>query len=162
MVATFGFSFGDFVAGILLIRDLIDALNESQGASADFRNLMTELYSLENALIAIKNLNLNATTAVHEFNAARQAVGSSQRCIEGFVRKVSKYQSLSAGKTSFPLQDAVKKISWALCRESDVRHLRESLGMQTSAILLLLSTLQLKTTSAKDAQLTASLEQQTA
>lgn len=58
MAAALGFSFGDFVAGILLVKDLINALQESKGGKADYRNLMNDLYSLERALVAIKNLSL--------------------------------------------------------------------------------------------------------
>ena len=61
MVTPFGFSVGDFVAGIELIRQLINALEDSAGSSSEYRDLIKELYSLERALLEVKHLDLNAS-----------------------------------------------------------------------------------------------------
>ncbi len=59
MLPTFGFSVGDFVAGINLVRELIKALEDSAGSSAEYLALIKELYSLERALLEVKHLNLD-------------------------------------------------------------------------------------------------------
>jgi len=46
---SFGFSAGDFVTGLNLIKQVVDALDASSGSAADFRALLGTLKSLENA-----------------------------------------------------------------------------------------------------------------
>jgi hypothetical protein len=46
---SFGFSVGDFVTGLNLIKQVLDALNSSTGSASDFRALLGTLKSLENA-----------------------------------------------------------------------------------------------------------------
>ena len=54
----FGLSFGDFVDGISLLKSLIDALDDTFGAKAEYRGLIAGLYCLERALIAIKEIEV--------------------------------------------------------------------------------------------------------
>jgi len=64
--------------------DLINALHETKRGKAHYhRNPMNELYSLERALIAIKELSLDEDSS--EYKAACQAVGQCQKCIESFL-----------------------------------------------------------------------------
>lgn len=46
MAILFGFSVGDFITGIELIKDSIDILGNSEGASIKYRELSHELYNL--------------------------------------------------------------------------------------------------------------------
>jgi hypothetical protein len=41
----FGFSVGDFLAGIKLVKDLIDSLDEVSGAKPHFRRLVAEIWN---------------------------------------------------------------------------------------------------------------------
>ena len=157
MAVPFGFSFGDMVSGISLVKDLIKALQDSGGAATDYRDLMSELYGLERALIAIKDLSL--LESADEYQAVRQAVGQCQICVDRFLQKVIKYQPLSAGKTA--LRDAVKKVTWALCRQEDLLKFRRSLEMQKSSMILLLNALQLSRSAYQDTRMNNSLVQQT-
>ena len=156
MVVPFGFSFGDMVSGISLVKDLIRALQDSGGATADYRSLMSELYGLERALIAIKELSLSE--GADGYQAVRQAVGQCQICVDHFLQKVTKYQPLSAGNTT--LKDAVKKVKWALCRREDLLKFRQSLEIQSSSMNLLLSALHLSRSATQDSRMNASLMQQ--
>ncbi|KAL9611132.1 MAG: hypothetical protein Q9167_004212 [Letrouitia subvulpina] len=136
MAVAFGFSFGDFVGGILLVKDLINALQESKGGKADYRNLMNELYSLERAMVAIKEISLEETST--EYKIACHAI---------------------AGASS--LKDVVKRVRWALCRQEDVSRLRESLAVQTTTINLLLNILSLSGSTSQGLKVTSGLEKQT-
>ena len=144
------------VSGISLVKDLIKALQDSGGAVDDYRNLMSELYGLERALIAIKDLSL--LESADEYQAVRQAVGQCQTCVDRFLQKVIKYQPLSAGTTA--LRDAVKKITWALCRHEDLLKFRRSLEMQKSSMILLLHALQISRAVYQDIKMNDSLVQQ--
>ena len=156
MPVPFGYSFGDMVGGISLVKNLIKALYDSGGAATDYRNLMSELYGLERALIAIKDPSL--LESAEENHAVRQAVGQCQVCVDNFPQKVIKYQPLSAGMTT--LKDAVKKVSWALCRQEDVLTFRRSLEMQKSSMILLLNALQISRSAYRDTSMNDSLVQQ--
>ena len=91
----------------------------------DYRNLISELYGLKRALIAIKDLSL--LESADEYQAVRQAVDQCQTSVDRFLQKVIKYQPLSVGTTA--LRDAVKKITWALCCQEDLLKSRRSLEM---------------------------------
>lgn len=132
-MATFGFSVGDFLAALSLVREFIQALSESTGAKTKYQDLMHQLYTLERALIVLKALDSSQA----EHDAVQQAVGTCQQCITIFLKKVEKYQPLSAGTTS--LQDQIRKVKWALCHDEDVKSLRESLAMRTESLLLLIN-----------------------
>lgn len=136
---SFGFSAGDFVVGISLIKDLTDALSETHGSKAEYRGLITELYYLQRALIAIKEIEVQQNS--REYDATQLAVRGCQECIDGFLLKIASYQSLAAGKSS--IKDHVKKITWSQCRKEDLRKFKEDLSIYTAAINVLLHTLQL-------------------
>ena len=106
---SFGFSVGDFVAGLSLLKSLIDALDGTYGAKAEYRGLIAQLYSLERALVAIKEIEVQE--ASREYDATQQAVRGCRECIDRFILKIASYQSLTAGKSS--IIDQVRKITWA-------------------------------------------------
>ena len=138
-MATIGFSFGDFVSGIRLLQNLIDALNGTFGAKAQYRGLISELYCLERALIAIKELELHEDSP--GYNATQQAVRGCQECIDKFVMKIASYQSLTAGTSS--IKDHIRKITWAQCRQHDLNKFKDDISMYLSAINVLLNAMQL-------------------
>jgi hypothetical protein len=56
MSVGFGFSAGDFIAAIELVGTVVDALRSSGSAGAEYRELVSQLLSLESALIQVKRL----------------------------------------------------------------------------------------------------------
>ena len=58
-MASIGFSAGDITSGITLVKDLIIALQDSRGSFKDYLDLISELRSLEAALVDIKNLRFS-------------------------------------------------------------------------------------------------------
>lgn len=154
---SFGFSAGDFVAGISLIKDLTDALSETHGSKSEYRGLITELYCLQRELIAIKEIEVQQSSREHD--ATQLAVRGCQECIDGFLLKIASYQSLAAGKSS--IKDHVKKITWSQCRKEDLRKFKEDLSIYTAAINALLHTLQLSASKNTYTTVLASIETQT-
>ena len=143
MLPPFGFSVSDFVAGINLVRELIKALEDSAGSSAEYRDLIKELYSLERALLEVKHLELD--DAQHSQGVAlRQAATQCQQSIDGFLQKVRKFQpALRTGGSSSSWRDSLRKIEWALYKKEDVQKFRAQLSGHTTSIKILLMTLQL-------------------
>ena len=61
MSAGFGFSFGNLIAGIKLIKTSIKAVKDARGASDDFAALTTEVATLEDVLEAIEEMKLDGS-----------------------------------------------------------------------------------------------------
>lgn len=139
----FGFSVGDLVAGINLVKDLIKALEDGAGASAEYRELIAELYTLEVALQQVNHLKLEDSRRLQRI-AVEHAAAQCQHTIDEFLKKISKFQpSLRAGGSSKPWKDSLRKIQWALCKKEDVDRFRAEINGHASSINILLTTLQL-------------------
>lgn len=139
----FGFSAGDFISGIHLIRDLIKALEDTAGSSADYRDLIRELYSLERALLEVKHLDLDESQHTQGV-ALQQAATQCQHTIDEFLQKIGKFQpSLRTGGSKSHWRDGLRKVEWALYKKEDVQKFRAQLNGHTASINILLMTLQL-------------------
>ena len=85
VVPPFGFSFGDFIAGINLVKDLITTLHGGAGAKLQYRRLITELINLERALTEVRYLKVEDSQALQKI-ALEQAALQCQKSIEDFLR----------------------------------------------------------------------------
>ena len=140
MSAGFGFSTGDFIAALELVSTVLNALRESGGSSTEYQALISQLYTLETALLRVKRLDLDDVQHA-EAIALRQAASQCQRTIDAFLAKIAKYQpSLRAGGSGNTVRDTWRKVKWALCRKEDVVRLRADLLAHTESIDMLLMT----------------------
>ena len=151
-MSAFGISIGDITTAISIVYTVYGALKDASGASAEFRALMHELRTIEQALISVKDLEIEESSPNH--GAAKEAVSGCQNCITEFLRTVDKYQSLSAGKT--PPKGQILKVKWDLCHKDDVAKFRNDLGVWISALNLVVSVEGAKT----GVELRARLEEQ--
>lgn len=122
----FGFSVGDLISGVSLVRKLIRALNDFAGARADYRQLVSELSYLDEALTAVSTLQLNPAQSAQNI-AMEQVVSQCQISITAFLKKNAKFQGslgVAPGQpTSTPWWQAMlHKIHWALCRKEQLKH----------------------------------------
>jgi len=142
MAVPFGFSIGDFIAGINIILTSVRAVRDGRGSAADYGALVSELESLEAGLSAIDNLRLQAT-ASKEHTAIKQATYRCQLGVESFVQTVAGYQRwLEPGVHG--LRANLRKIQWAICKKDDVKRFRSQLERHSSSINTLLATLQVR------------------
>jgi len=143
MSVGFGFSTGDFIAAIELVATVIDALRESGDASAGYREIVRQLYTLETALLRVKRLDLDPKRTA-EVIALQQAAAQCQRTIDEFWKKIQKYQPhLRAEGSSSRLKDGWMRIKWVLCTKEDVTKFKADLVGHTESIQLLLTTVQM-------------------
>jgi hypothetical protein len=142
MAVPFGFSVGDFIAAIGVLKDTIKALSNSQGASTDYQGLNSVLGSLQDGLKSIQNLMPNASQR-DQFDAIDKAVKDSQRCIYGFLDQISKFKSLeksNANKWSLDtFKRNLRKIEWALCKKDDVVKFQTELGQRAETVRMLVT-----------------------
>ncbi|CZR52510.1 uncharacterized protein PAC_02387 [Phialocephala subalpina] len=140
----FGFSAGDFISAISLIKTLVKALNDATGSKAQYRLLVEALLNLELALTEVKGLRVAAAQASQRV-ALEQVASQCQQAIELFLEKNAKFDttlSLTANVSKWNWRTNLHKIQWALCREEAVTKLRAELTGHTLTINTLLATLQ--------------------
>lgn len=86
MSVGFGFSADDFISALNLVGTVISALRDAGGAGSEYRELISELYTLESALIRVKNVELEDSQAA-ERAGLRQAASQCQRTMDASGRK---------------------------------------------------------------------------
>ena len=136
----FGFSVGDFISGLELIRQFIKALEDSSGSSKEYRDLIRELYTLERALLEVKHLNVDESLQPQKI-ATIQTVVQCQETISSFLLQIATYQpSLRSGGSGKGWLDCLRKIQWAVYGKEDVQRFRAQIQGYTSSITILLVT----------------------
>jgi hypothetical protein len=147
MSVGFGFSVGDFLAALNLVGTVIDALREASESGAAYRDLLTELFALETALLHVKRLDLDEGQRTEKLVALRQAAVQCQRTIDQFWNKIQKYQPhLRDGGTGSRIKDSWVKIKWAVCKKDDIERFRADLRGHTGALEVLLLAVQIGAT----------------
>lgn len=143
MSVGFGFSAGDFIAALNLVSTVVDALRDSGESSTEYREIISQLFSLETALISVKRIELDDAQQAERI-ALMQAASQCQRTIDAFWDKIKKYQpSLRAGGTGSRIKDGWRKVRWALCRKEDLVKFKADLMGHTESIEMLLTTVQM-------------------
>ncbi|TVY38351.1 hypothetical protein LSUB1_G002624 [Lachnellula subtilissima] len=133
MPVGFGFSVGDFIAAIELVGTVIDALQRSGSAATEYRELISQLVCLENALLQVKRLDFD----------------DGYRCIE--ARSVAVLGcGISAafgvwweGGRKSDARAGWMKIKWAVFKRDDIASFKANLVGHTESINLLLAALQM-------------------
>jgi hypothetical protein len=129
MAAAFGFSIGDFINGIILVKDVIQALSDSRGSSKEYSETMSQLHILKLALGQIEG----------QF-ADLQSSGPSSMTFCRVSRNIMFY--LSRKGPSAIWKDALRKIQWQLSMPEDLVAFRGKLSYYVYAIGMLLHTIQ--------------------
>ena len=146
MSAGFGFSVGDIVAGLKLIKQSVEALQDTKGSSTEYEALGHEIDSLKDGLEAVENLQLAERLGLESKQniAIREAILRCRRCVDTFVLTITKYQPWlrSKASTGMTWKANLKKIQWALCKKDDLIRFRIQLERHCSSISMLLITLQ--------------------
>lgn len=141
MDPTFG-SFGDFLSIAALIKDIVEALNDSRGSSKKYQELINGLGILNTAMEQVRQLCTSqrflADIESTLVTALEQAVAKVWQSLEDFHAKIWKYSaSLSPGGSGNVVKDAFRKIQYKL-EEKDVQDFhQEILEYKTSLELLL-------------------------
>lgn len=141
MSVGFGFSVGDLVAGLKVIKDAVEAVKDTKGASADYAALVAEITSLQDGLEAINDLQLGCRGSSKQQLAIERAIGACRKCLEDFMTSISKYQPHLQTQASGVIS-SYRKIRWALCKKDDVAVFRTRLERHTSSINMLILSLQ--------------------
>lgn len=141
-----GFSFGDIVSGIDLIKDLIRALEDSTGSSAEYRQLVSELRYLKKALKDISKLDLDASLEADK-SALMQAGFLCEELIDSFVKKNAKYNNaFTANGDISKWRTNWRKLKWAVDKKAEVDKFRAAIMGHTQTLQAQLTIIQLQGT----------------
>ena len=136
MAAPFGFSVGDFVSTLNLVRNIVTALRDSRGAVVEFRGITATLTGLEQSVQQLKDLDVGDP----DLNSALQDANAQfTNTIDSFVDQVLKFDvSLRQGGSSNKVKDAFRKVQWSLTKSGDVETFQAEIlrhGMDIQRIL---------------------------
>ena len=145
MSVGFGFSFGDLVSGLKLIKDSVEAVHDTKGSTADYAALTHEIICILDGLEAVEEIQLEHEFSKKQSLALQRAVYSCQESIDHFLLSIASYQPHLNVQAS-GLKSTYRKIKWALCRKDDVAKFRAQLGRHASSINMLLITFQARQT----------------
>lgn len=145
MSVGFGFSVGDFVQAVKLVGTVIDSLSASSKSSAELRELLHQLYSLETALHEVKRLEVDESLHA-EVLALKQSAAQCQRTISGFLDRTQVYQPqvLDNNGRGNTFQAKWRTLRWTLCNKKEIVQFKTDLLANTESIQMLLGTLQMK------------------
>ena len=137
----FGFSVGDFIAGINIAIDVIKACKDTGGASSQYAGVLVEFEAYLALLHKLQDPNVPRSTEINNL-----ASGCEQP-VKQFVTKIEKYRS-SLAKSAGPydslnqtarfLRTFPRKAQWAMVAKKTVDELRLGIGPHLSAIGLLI------------------------
>jgi hypothetical protein len=137
---TFGFSVGDFVAAIHLVKKISVALKDSGGAADEYRSLHTELQQLQLVLEQLRDLPTSSTNSLNHYNAVRGMAYEVQVPLKAFVTKMKAYyERLGPSADITEWRSSKQKIQFAISMKNDVREMRAAITMKIVSVSLLLA-----------------------
>lgn len=141
MDVTFG-AVGDFISIGVLIKDLVELLDDSRGSSWEYRSLVQQLEVLGRVIDQADDFcrqhcdSPNLTGIRDELKSITQ---EAKRRVDDVADKVRKYSvSLSQGGSKSVTKDAARKIQWSL-EKKEIEKFRDDVLRYTASIQALLA-----------------------
>ena len=141
MVApAFGFSAGDFIAAIQLLKCVSRALKSTGGAAEDYQRTTAQLNNLVEILQCFQVLS-HGDTGLDADHRIWEIADGCQNHLQGFLDRQTKYWNrLGPDSTSrWSLKTGIRKVRWALSTSKDVDVLWGAVRRDLDAIGLALS-----------------------
>ncbi|MCJ1456069.1 hypothetical protein MMC28_006426 [Mycoblastus sanguinarius] len=139
MTPAFGFSIGDIISAINLIRKISKALKETGGASSAYQDAIIELEGLKHALQQLEAFEPTEDNISH-VNAIRGMALACKLPLQDFMTKLEKYESsLGAWAYRNPRSTIGRKARWAVSFGQEVEKFRALVAAKQISINLLLT-----------------------
>ncbi|KAF2116622.1 hypothetical protein BDV96DRAFT_31469 [Lophiotrema nucula] len=140
MVApAFGFSAGDFIAAVKLIGQVAKALQETDGATEDFRMLQQELSQLQAVLEHIQSLPLESGGSMTHYNTVRGMALTIQHLLRALLDKMEAYRpALAPGSLAAKWRKAKGQVQWTLGMQNEVVKMRGIVTMEIVSLTTLI------------------------
>jgi hypothetical protein len=137
----FGFSFGDFVSAIKIVKDICQALRESGGAKDEFQHVLIDLQHLETLLEQLDHNAWDYGGDAGHLNAIKGMALACRIPLEEFLKKIHKYRSLevSSGKGfQTRVRSESRKVLCAINMKDEVEKFRAVIAAKLVSINLLI------------------------
>ena len=129
-------SAGDIITVVGLIQTVSKALRDTKGARANFKEVLHELDSLEDALNQAKDA---IPEGERQRRDMRRVLRRCESTIKDFTSQIGKYQSsLQAGGSGNAIRDTVRKIQWSLSKPEEVAAFRDLLRTHLTSLQIIL------------------------
>ncbi len=149
MAITFG-SVGDIIAVCLLAKDVVDALNDSRGSAADYRDIVQELAGLEKCLLHVDLLCRTQQRHDSEVMAiCDNARATVQDCritlqqLSSRLRKYDKHMAANGGLCTF-ISDTAMKVRFRISEKEWIEKSRATISSHRESLGMLLATANVK------------------
>ena len=140
---TFG-SVGDIISVCLLVKDVVEALDQSRGSSAEYQALVRELGILERALLEVDLLSRSQSQSKEITDICSTASRSVQHCrktLQTFSQKITRYDAALGEKGPKKLfQQVSMKLRWHVAEKDAITKFRAEIQGHTNSLNMLLST----------------------
>ncbi|KAL2058888.1 hypothetical protein ABVK25_000180 [Lepraria finkii] len=156
MPVTFG-SFGDIVSLGIIIKDLVECLNNRRGSSAEYQAVVRELSSLDDRLTHVKSpckCSEQSADLIALSMTANNCAKEYQSCIERFWEQIKIYRTcLKDGGSGSAFKDTASKVRWQVSERKRLATFRAEVNGHCSSINMLLGTMNIKLAESKDQSL---------
>lgn len=140
---TFG-SVGNIIAVCLLAKQIVDALDSSKGSASEYRNLVTELRSLEKTLLEVELVvrkNQNAANIPSSLSELPSLIGNCRTSLETLHEEIKKYnRHLSENSSSGMVGRLGMKVRWGVSVKDKITKFRIQIAAHSNAINMMLVT----------------------
>ncbi|PQE11546.1 ankyrin repeat protein [Rutstroemia sp. NJR-2017a WRK4] len=143
MAIPFGFSFGEVINGVGILRNAFTAIRESGNSRPYIGDVATALSDLHKSLDGVERFLYDASFEPQR-GLMMQVISACQHCIERFVHQCCKSNGVSTKGSLWAqkeFQGAIGKIDWLACRKWDIEQFRKELLIHNEAVSSLLSTM---------------------
>jgi hypothetical protein len=144
MPVTFG-SVGDIIAVCLLVKDLVEALDQARGSKAEYQSAIRELWILDRTLLEIElftKAHENASTPELRglCKTAKDAALQCKTLVSTFRERVKKYKStFDDGEDPGLLKDVAAKVRWRIGEKDALEQFRTEIVRTSSSLQMLLA-----------------------
>lgn len=139
MSAGFGFSVGDFIAAVNLLREVAIALKDNGGACDDYEKTIAKLEITKSILSWIESIRdrPGGSASIHAIHSLANLIRDD---VESFLARIKPYgDTLRNRKTKHFAAEAVAKIKWSQCVASEVKRIYREIDSKTASLNLLFS-----------------------
>ncbi|KAH6845904.1 hypothetical protein BKA58DRAFT_137473 [Alternaria rosae] len=144
MPVTFG-AVGDIISVVLLVKDLVAALDEARGSKAEYQAAVRELWTLDRTLLEIDLLTRQhgdgATPELRSLcETAKQAVARCNDRVSAYKKRIQGYQrTFEVGKVN-RVREIGRAIGWRTGEKEALEQFRAEIAGTTSSLQMLLIT----------------------
>jgi hypothetical protein len=146
MPITFG-SVGDIISVCLIVKDLVDLLSKTRGASDQHESLIHELWILDRGLLEVALFSRTHSMTTELFalcETARQAVEKCRFAVEAFTKRIKRYEDSlrhSGGSASgYMVKRLAMKTKWQISEKNEIEKFRAEVAGHSASINMLLAT----------------------